>query len=186
MREPTPHTPIFGLLAEFGEAGQLSAGVAKARDEGYRRMDAYSPFPVDGIADALGFRDNRVPLLTLGGGIVGAALGFGMQVATNLAYPIDIGGRPLIATPAFLLITFELTVLCAVLAGIFGMLVLNGLPRLNHPLFGVEDFHLASADKFFLVIFANDPRFDREGTEAFLESLSPVGVKVVGHAEGPE
>lgn len=186
MREPTPNTEIFGLLAEFDEAERLAASVERARDAGYRHMDAYSPFPVDGIAEALGFRDSRVPLLTLAGGIFGAALGYGMQVYTNVDFPIDIGARPLIATPAFMLITFELMVLFAVLFGVFGMLALNGLPRLNHPLFGVDDFHLASSDKFFLVIFANDGRFDRERTQAFLQSLDPVRIEVVEHSEEPE
>lgn len=186
MLEPTPREEVFGLLAEFGEAERLSVGVEKARDAGYRKMDAYSPFPVDGVAEALGFRDRRVPLLTLAGGIFGAALGYGMQVYTNLDFPINIGGRPLVAPPAFMLITFELMVLFAVLFSIFGMLALNHLPRLNHPLFGVKDFHLASSDKFFLVIFGNDAQFDKERTRDFLEGLDPIRVETVMHSEEPE
>lgn len=186
MREPTPRTRMFGLLAEFDAAERLATGVGKAVEAGYRRMDAYSPFPVEGIAEKLGFHDNRVPMLTLAGGIIGAALGYGMQAYTNLDFPIDIGGRPLIATPAFMLIVFELMVLFAVSAAIFGMLALNRLPRLNHPVFGVQDFHFATSDKFFLVIFSNDAQFDEQRTRDFLQGLAPLRVEVVEHTEEPE
>ncbi|MGE0004292.1 MAG: DUF3341 domain-containing protein [Parvibaculaceae bacterium] len=186
MREPTPVTPVFGLMAEFDRAETLLASVERVRAAGFRRMDAYSPFPVEGLAEAIGFRDARVPLLTLAGGLLGAGIGFGMQVGTNLAFPIDTGGRPLLATPAFMLITFELTVLFAVLFAIGGMLALNHLPRLHHPVFDVEAFHLASSDKFFLVIFSNDDHFDRAETRRFMESLAPVRIDVVAHTEEPE
>ncbi|MCS0493993.1 DUF3341 domain-containing protein [Ancylobacter sp. MQZ15Z-1] len=186
LREPTPHTPVFGLMAEFSRPETLVDAIASARKAGFRRMDAYSPFPVEGAQQALGFEDNRVPWLTLAGGVFGAALGYGMQVYTNAAYPIDIGGRPLFATPAFMLITFELMVLFAVIFSIGGMLALNRLPRLHHPVFDIEAFHLASSDKFFLVIFGDDPKFDDGATRRFLEGLEPVGVALVRHTEAPE
>ncbi len=186
MREPTPHHEIFGVIAEFDSVGKLLEGVRATRREGYRRIDAYSPFPVDGLAEAMGFSDNRIAWLTLIGGALGAALGFGMQAYTNLAFPIDIGGRPLIATPAFMLICFELMVLFAVLFAIGGMLAFNHLPRLHHPVFDVDAFHLASSDKFFLVIFSNDPRFESAGAQRFLADLHPARVDIVGRTEEPE
>jgi hypothetical protein len=186
MREPSPTANVFGIVAEFDSADRLLDGVTRARDEGFRRMDAYSPFPVQGLAQRLGMHDRRVVWLTFLGGFSGAALAYVMQVYTNLNYPIEIGGRPLLPIPAFLLITFELTVLFAVLFSIGGMLVLNHLPRLHHPIFDVEAFHLASSDKFFLVVFGDDEKFDRENTWRFLEELAPVRVDVVEHTEEPE
>lgn len=185
MREPFPTGDLFGLLAEFDRPERLVEGVRHVREAGFRQVDAYSPFPIEGLAEELGFRDGRVPWLTLLGGLFGAALGYGVQVYTNESFQIDIGGRPLIAVPAFMLITFELMVLFAVLFSIGGMLALNGLPRLNHPLFGVEAFHLASKDKFFLVILSNDRNFDRERTRNFLEGLEPVRVDAVVYTEEP-
>ena len=186
MREPSPHTEAYGLLAEFDRPERLIESVERTRAAGFHRIDAFSPFMVEGLAEALGFEDNRVPWLTLVGGVVGAAVGYGMQVYTNLDYPINVGGRPLIAPQAFLLITFELMVLFAVLFSIGGMLILNHLPRLHHPLFGVETFHLATSDKFFLVVFSTDPKFDHERTRAFLEGLDPVRIELIEHSEEPE
>lgn len=186
MREPTPHTELFGLMAEFPDPERLVESVRRARSEGFERLDAYSPFPIEEMPDALGIRDMRVPWLTLAGGVAGALLGFGMQVYTNRAFPIDIGGRPLIAVPAFMLITFELMVLFAVLFSIGGMLALNRLPRLHHPLFGTARFHLGEPDRFFLVVFGDDPHFDRDATRHFLETLEPVHIEAVEHSEEPE
>jgi hypothetical protein len=185
MHEPTPETVIFGLMAEFDRPERLIDGVRQAQAAGFTGIDAYSPFPIAGLADALGFRDQRVPWLTFFGGLCGAAVGYGMQAYTNLDFPIAVGGRPLIATPAFMLITFELAVLFAVLFSIGGMLALNHLPRLHHPVFDVETFHLASSGKFFLVIFANDAKFDRDDTRQFLEGLAPVRVDAVEHTQEP-
>jgi hypothetical protein len=181
--EPSAPDGLYGLLAEFNGPQALVRAAERARAEGFRRFDAFTPFPVEGLAEAIGFRDGRVPLWTLLGGTIGAAIGYGMQVFVNLDYPIDVGGRPLIAPPAFMLITFELLVLFAVLFSIGAMLVLNRLPRLHHPLFGVEAFHLASSDKFFLVIFSSDSRFDPERTRRFLEELRPVRVEAVPATE---
>jgi len=181
MREPAATTPIFGLMAEFDRPERLLDAVKQTRAARYQTVDAYSPFPIDGMPEALHFEDRRVPLLTLIGGIGGALLGFGMQVYTNLAFPIDIGNRPLVAVPAFMLITFELGVLFAVLSGIGGMFLLNHLPRLNHPVFDVPSFHLASSDKFFLVIFSSDAKFDVDATRAFLAALKPRRIDLMTH-----
>jgi hypothetical protein len=186
MREPSPKSSVFGLLAEFDNPEGLIEGAKRARKAGFRAMEAYTPYPVNELTDALDFEENIIPWLALAGGIIGAVLGYGLQLYTNHAYPIDIGGRPLYAWQSFMLITFELTVLLAVLFTIFGMLLLNRLPRLHHPLFDVDAFHLASSDKFFLVLFSNDARFHPKRTRAFLESLAPVRVETVEHTEEPE
>jgi len=173
MREPGPEQPVFGMMAEFDRPERLIEAVKKVREARFRAVDAYSPFPIEALTDLLELHDSRIPLLTAFGGILGAVIGFGLQTYTNLAFPIDIGGRPVVAVPGFMLITFELGVLGAVLAGILGMLMLNRLPRLHHPVFDIETFHLASMDKFFLVIFSNDQRFEAEETRSFLMSLKP-------------
>lgn len=183
MHEPTAHSEIFGLLVEFDRPERLIDGVKRSRKAGFTQLDAYSPFPIEGLAEQLGFRDPRVPWLTLLGGLVGTAVGYGMQVYTNHAFPIDIGNRPLVAPPAFMLVTFELAVLFAVLFAVVSMFALNHLPRLHHPLFDVEEFHLASSDKFFLVVFSNDPQFNRERTRAFLRTLKPIGISSVPRTE---
>jgi hypothetical protein len=171
------------LLAEFRTPEQLLEAAKRARKAGFRRIDGASPFPVEGLAEAIGFRDSRVPLLTLASGVVGALLGYGLQVFTNHDFPLDVGGRPLVAPPAFALITFELMVLFAVVAGIVGMLALNRLPRLNHPLFEAENFRLDTPDAFFLIVFADDPRFDR--ARRFLQGLDPVRIDAVPPGEEP-
>ncbi|PTM86957.1 DUF3341 domain-containing protein [Mycoplana dimorpha] len=186
MREPSPDTEVFGILAEFNKPEALIAAVKAARKSGFRALDAYSPYPLEEMPEALGFREETIPWLSLIGGILGAGTAYGLQLWTNYAYPIEIGGRPIFAWQPFMLITFELAVLFAVLFPITGMLLLNRLPRLHHPIFDVEDFHLASSDKFFLVLFSNDARFDRRRTSHFLEGLKPVRIAVVEHTEEPE
>jgi hypothetical protein len=186
MREPRPDSEIFGLMAEFDSPERLVESVRRARRSGFRALDAYSPFPVEGMTEAIGFGENIVPWLTLAGGLVGAGSAYGLQLWTNYAYQIEIGGRPVYAWQSFMLITFELTVLFAVLFAIFGMLLLNRLPRLHHPVFDVPEFHLASADKFFLVLFSNDERFHPHRTRRFLEGLDPVRIDVIEHTEQPE
>lgn len=178
MREPADR-PVFGLMAEFDRPESLVEAAKKVREARFRAVDAYSPFPIAELTEILDLRDTRIPILTALGGLLGAALGFGLPSYTNLAYAIDVGGRPLIAIPAFLMITFELGVLGAVLAAIIGMLVLNRLPRLHHPVFDVETFHLASMDKFFLIVFSNDRRFDQDETRAFLTRLKPQRVDLL-------
>ncbi|WP_372020695.1 DUF3341 domain-containing protein [Tistrella mobilis] len=186
MREPVPAGNVFGMIAQFDDPDRLKEGIRRLRDQGYRRMEAHTPFPIEGLAEMLDFRDNRIAWATFAGGVLGAATGYGMQVYTNLDYVIDIGGRPLISNAAFMLITFELMVLFAVLAGIGAMLLLNRLPRLHHPLFDVPAFHMASTDRFFLVVYADDDRFDPAATRAALEALSPIGIEDVLQGEAPE
>lgn len=171
---------LYGLMAEFDDPDDLLAAARRAREAGYRRMDAYSPFPVEGLAEALDFRDTRVPEIVLAGGIIGGVGGFFMQwFATRVFYPINVGGRPLNSWPAYIPITFELTVLLAAFAALFGLLILNGLPQPYHPVFNAPGFQLASRDRFFLCIEAADPRFDRTATARFLLDLRPLHVAEV-------
>ena len=170
----------YGLLAEFETAEQLLDATQQAYGAGYREMDAYSPIPIEALGDALGFKKTRVPLVVLCGGIFGGTGGFMLQYYLSvIAYPINIGGRPLNSWPAFIPATFELTILCAALAAVLGMLALNGLPQPYHPLFNVERFSLASQDRFFLCIEAKDKKFDLGQTRTFLQTLHPLEITEV-------
>lgn len=164
---------LYGVLVEFDAPEQLVEAASAVRQEGFERVDAFTPFPVEGLAEALGFRERKIPLTAMIGGIGGAAAGYGMQVATNLDYPIDIGGRPLLPPQAFGLITFELLVLGAVLAMIFVLFLLCRLPRLNHPLFAVERFEHATVDGFFLFVPIRDTVNERVRAEALLLAREP-------------
>ena len=167
---------LFGYLAEFADGASLLRACERTRDAGYSRVEAYTPLPMHELSEALGHR-NRLPALVLLGGALGAALGFGLQYyASVVSYPMNVGGRPLNSWPSFAVVTFELTILCAALAAVLGMLALNGLPRPHHPLFGVPAFELASRNRFFLLIMALDPRFDAEGTRAFLSGMDSLAV----------
>lgn len=169
-------------MAEFDNPEDLLAAAQRAYEAGYRRMDAYSPFPVEGLAEALGMRRTRLPLVVLGGGIIGAAAGYFMQYyASVIAYPMNVGGRPLHSWPAFIPITFELSILVAAFAAVLGMFALNGLPMPYHPVFNVPSFELATRTHFFLAIEATDPQFDLERTRAFLESLEPGEVTEISY-----
>ncbi|MBM3225582.1 MAG: DUF3341 domain-containing protein [Candidatus Tectomicrobia bacterium] len=164
--------PLYGLMAEFLQPHEVVVAAQRAYAEGYRRMDAYSPFPVEGLAEAIGFQKTRLPLVVLIGGIIGCLGGFYMQYyASVIDYPLNIGGRPLNSWPSFVPVTFEMTILLAALSAVFGMLALNGLPMPYHPVFNVQRFEQATRDRFFLCIEAIDPRFDREATRRFLESV---------------
>jgi len=170
MKEHRPH--IYGVLGEFEKPEQLVHAVEKVREAGYRRLDAYSPFPVEGLYEALGLKRNLVPLITLLGGLTGGIGGFFFQYwAAAITYPQNIAGRPLNSWPAFIPVTFELTVLGASLAAVFGMLALNKLPHPHHPVFNVHRFTHASADRFFICIEARDPKFDLADTARFLQGL---------------
>ena len=176
----TQDSALYGLLAEFERPEQLAEAARQARQAGYRRMDAYAPIPVHGLAEILGCARTRLPWLTLFGGLLGAAVGYGMQYyAAVLAYPLNVGGRPLHSWPAFMPIVFELTVLSASLFTVLGMLALNGLPMPYHPVFNVPEFRMASRNRFFLCIEARDPLFELGRTRQFLESLHPKTVKEV-------
>ena len=178
----TSRPSIYGLLAEFSEPNELIAAVRHAREAGYRRMDAYTPFPIEELAEAMGMHYNRLPLLVLAGGIVGALLGLSLQYWTSVVdYPINVGGRPFFSWPSFIPITFETTVLLAAFSAVLGMLALNGLPMPYHPVFNVPRFALATRDRFFLCIEASDPMFDRENTRRFLERMVPRTVSEVDH-----
>jgi hypothetical protein len=171
---------IYGLVAEFDSPEAVLEAARRAHAEGYRVMDAYTPFPVHGLSDAIGFKRTRLPLIVLLGGLTGAIGGFGMQYFANVIhYPINIGGRPHNSWPAFIIPTFEMTILFSALSAVLGMLALNGLPQPYHPLFNVPSFELASRSHFFLCIEAKDPKFNLEATRQFLELLAPRSVSVV-------
>ena len=178
MRRP----PFYGLLAEFADEHELVRAARGTRQAGYRRFDAYTPFPVEELSEAMELHDNRLALLVLVGGIVGAIAGYGLQYWTSvIEYPLNVGGRPAHSWPAFIPPTFETTILFAALAAVLGMLGLNGLPMPYHPVFNVPRFALSSRDRFFLCIEARDPIFDREATRRFLEEFAPRGIWEVDH-----
>ena len=171
---------IYGLMAEYDTVPGMVSAAEKAHEHGYRRMDTYSPFPIEGLAEAIGFHSSRVPLRVQIGGIVGCLGGFFLQYwASVIDYPINVGGRPLNSWPLFIPVTFEVTILLAALSAFFGVLVLNGLPMPYHPVFNVERFALASRNRFFLCIEARDKQFDLAETRRFLETLEPREVTVV-------
>ena len=167
----------YGWLAEFKTAEELIHAARRAREAGYSHVEAYAPFPVEGLVEAVGSYKDRVPLITLLGGVIGGAGGYFMQwYSAVVHYPIDVGGRPYNSWPSFIPITFELTVLAAAFGAVLGMLALNGLPMPYHPVFNVPEFKRASRDRFFLCIEARDPKFHLEETRQFLQSLSAQAV----------
>jgi hypothetical protein len=163
---------LYGLIAEFEDAHVLVEAARRTHAAGYRRIDAYTPFPVEDLSEALGFHDHWVPLIVLIGGICGALGGFGLLLyALGISYPLNIGGRAIYGWPHYIPITFESTVLLASLSGVFGMLLLNGLPQPYHPVFDAPDFEKATSSRFFLCIESRDPKFDRQATWQFMETL---------------
>jgi hypothetical protein len=182
MTEHRSH--LHGLMGEFGSPEALLAAAKKTREAGYKHVDAYTPFPIDGLAHAIGFRWTAVPLITLIGGIGGGLSGFGLEYwCSAISYPINVAGRPLNSWPAFIPVTFELTVLGASIFAVVGMIALNKLPQPYHPVFNVERFIGASTDRFFLVIEARDPKFDLTGTARFLQEISAQHVTEVKDEE---
>ena len=168
----TKRPPIYGVIAEFENPTDAVEAARRAYEEGYRRMDAYSPYPIEALSEAIGVHGGKLPLIVLIGGIVGCVGGYLMQYWMNAYdYALNVGGKPQHSWPAFIPITFETTVLGAALAAIFGMLALNGLPEPYHPVFNTPNFALATRDRFFLLIEARDPKFDRAGTADFLRNL---------------
>jgi hypothetical protein len=165
---------LYGMLAQFGSAPALMTAVEKARAGGYCKMEAYSPYPIHGLSEALGFKRTKLPYLIFLGGMTGAIGGFGMMWSSAAYfYPINVAGRPYFSWEAFVPITFECMILLAAFTAVLGMLGLNGLPQPYHPLFNSEAFSHASRDKFFLCIEGTDPQFSIESTRKFLESLAP-------------
>jgi Alternative complex III, ActD subunit len=176
----TKRQPVYGLMAEFEDPNQLVAAAHRAREAGYRRMDAYSPLPIEELHEAIGFHDTKLPMIVLIGGLVGCLAGYLLQYwVSTMAYPINVGGKPLNSWPAFIPVTFECTILGAALSAVLGMLGLNGLPQPYHPVFNVARFALASRNRFFLCIEARDRKFDLEETRRFLETLEAREVTVV-------
>jgi len=171
---------IYGLMAEFDNPTDLVLAARKTYEAGYKKLDAYSPFPIEELSEAIGFHHNSVPLVVLVGGILGCISGFALQwwIAT-ISYPVNVGGRPYLSTPAFIVVTFEMTILCAVLAAVFGMLALNVLPMPYHPVFNVPRFAFATKDRFFLIVFSSDPMYCGIGTRDFLQSLGPRSISEV-------
>jgi hypothetical protein len=172
--------PLYGMMAEFKEPDEILAATKAAYAAGYRRMDAYSPLPIHGLAEALGFKSSILPAIVLTGGILGGIGGFSLQYwASVINYPIIIGGRPLNSWPSFVPVTFECTILLAALSAVFGMLALNGLPQPYHPVFNVDRFERVTRDRFFLCIESRDKQFNRVETRKFLEGLGASDVAEV-------
>jgi Protein of unknown function (DUF3341) len=172
--------PIYGVTAEFDNPTALVNAARAAREKGYHKLDAYSPFPIEELNDVLHLHRNKLPLIVLLGGITGGLTGYLLQYyVTVWEFPINIGGRPLHSWPAYIIITFELTVLFAAISCVLGLLALCGLPTPYHPMFNVPRFATASRNRFFLCIEASDPLFDHDKTAEFLESLEPREVSEV-------
>ncbi len=172
--------PLHGIAAQFGTVEDLMSAAERVRAAGYTRTDAYSPFPIEGLDEALGMRPTRLGWFVLAGGIAGGLTGFFMQWFANTQYyPLIIGGRPLNSWPNWIVIMFEMTILFSAFSAGLGMIFRNGLPRAYHPIFNTPGFEAASRDKFFLAIESADPQFDPRHTTAFLQSLGPERVTEV-------
>jgi hypothetical protein len=172
--------PVYGVIASFAEPESLLRASNAAREAGFKRMDAFTPFPVHGIESALGIPRTKLPLLVLACGIAGAVAGYLLQYyCAVIAYPLNIGGRPLHSWPAFIPVTFETPIIGAAFSAVLGMLAFNGLPTPYHPVFNAPEFGLASRDRFFLLIEARDPKFHAEETLRFLQQQSPLAASVV-------
>lgn len=182
-----PRSLLYGVLAEFPTPEAVLAAAKRVRESGYDHIEAYTPFPVEGLSEAVGFRGfraNLVALITLMGGVGGGLTGFGLQYwVAAITYPLNIGGRPYNSWPAFIPVTFELTVLGAATFAVFSMLALNKLPQPYHPVFNVERFTKASTDKFFLLVEARDPKFNLAETSKLLQSLHAEHVNEVRDEE---
>jgi hypothetical protein len=180
----TPHRKpaMYGLMAEFHTAEELIEAAHKVHSAGFHHVDAYTPYPIEEVSHALGLHRSKLPLIVLGGGIIGGLAGYLLQYWSQvIEYPLNIGGRPFHSWPAFIVPTFETTILFAALSAVLGMFALNGLPEPYHPVFNVPRFALASRDRYFLVIEARDPKFDPEETRRFLLDLHASEVSDVAH-----
>jgi hypothetical protein len=171
---------LYGYVAEFQTPEELITAARLAREAGYTKMDAFSPMPVEGLSEAIGYRNKQMPFLMLMGALTGGTVAFiGQWYANSWSYPLNIGGRPYFSWPMFIVPTFEMTILFCALTGVFGMILLNGLPQPYHSIFNTPGFERASSDRFFLAIEAQDPKFDAQGTRQFMNGLSAVQVSAV-------
>src|SRR5258705_6402670 len=165
--------PLYGVMAEFENPRDLVAAARRTYEAGYRRINGYSPYPIEELSEAIGFTHTSLPLIVFIGGVLGALGGFFMQYWMEVIdYPLNVGGKPYNSWPAFIPITFECTVLVAAFAAVLGMLVLNKLPQPYHPVFNAPNFALATRDRFFLVVEANDPQFEHETVVGLMKSLN--------------
>jgi hypothetical protein len=177
MHKDVTTNPLYGLMASFDGPDALMAAATRAREAGFTRVDAFTPFPVEGLEEAIGRPHTKLPMIVFAGGLLGGLTGFGMQYFMEVIdYPKNIGGRPTFSWPAFVPATFEMTVLLAAFAAVIGMLVLNGLPQPYHPVFNVPQFRQASRNGFFLLIESADPKFDADQTREFLAGTNAGGV----------
>ena len=184
MHATVAKNPVFGLVAEFDAPGDLIRAAEKASQAGYTAVEAYSPFPVHGLTDAMQWDDAKVPWAIFGAGVIGCFAGFGLESWVSVvAYPHNVGGRPLLSWPSFIPVVFECTVLFAGVTAFLGTLAFNGLPRPHNPIFGAKNFDRASQDKFFLCVESSDPKFDDVETEKFLQSLGATSVSSVRNDE---
>ena len=182
MSAPQTHGSVYGLMAEFEDPTSLVAAAHEAHAHGYSCMDAYTPYPIEAVSEALDLPRSKMPLIVLIGGLLGGFGGYMLQYWSQvLHYPMNIGGRPAHSWPAFIVPTFECTILGAALAAVVGMILLNGLPQPYHPVFNVPRFALASRDRFFLVIEARDEKFHPDATRRFLTGLNASEVSDVEH-----
>ncbi len=172
--------PLYGVIAEFEGPNELVHAARKTYEAGYRRINGYSPYPIEELSEAIGFTHTALPLIVFIGGVIGGLAGFFMQYYMEVIdYPLNVGGKPFNSWPAFIPITFECTVLAAAFSAVLGMLILNRLPQPYHPVFNTPNFELATRDRFFLAVEANDPKFDHDKVVALLQSLNAMEVSDV-------
>jgi Protein of unknown function (DUF3341) len=182
MHKVEEKPPIYGIMAEFDNVDAVVIATRKAYSAGYRKMDAYSPYPVEELWEALGFHRTRLPNIVFGGAMFGLFAGYSLQYFVSaIEYPLIVGGRPFHSWVSFIPVSFETTILFAAITTVLGMLLLNGLPMPYHPVFNVPGFSRATTDRFFLCIEATDPKFDRAKTAEFLKSFNPREVTEVAH-----
>lgn len=172
--------PLYGVIAEFETPGDLVHAARRVYEQGYRRINGYSPYPIEELSEAIGFTHTSLPLIVFIGGVLGGIAGFGMQYYMEVIdYPLNVGGKPFNSWPAFIPITFECIVLAAAFSAVLGMLILNKLPQPYHPVFNAPNFALATRDRFFLAVEANDPKFEHGKVVSLLQSLNALEVSDV-------